>query len=131
MLQAVSELLKLMLVVISGSARLGPDVEDRAMALLVPLLIAAVAPVDGTPQPNVAGLAMQMVQRLASGPASAAFRSAVSGLAADSKDRLQTALRQGNQTSAPQTAAAAGKVKASIIQPSIQLRSFATPLSKA
>ena len=93
------------------------------MALLVPLLIAAVAPMEGSPQPNAASLAMQMVQRLASGPASAAFRSAVAGLAADSKDRLQTALRKGSQVSMPRTAPAASKP--SVHLPSIQLRSFA------
>ena len=123
MSQAVGELFKLMLVVVSGSARLGEHVEDRTMALLVPLLIAAVAPIEGSPQPNAASLAMQMVQRLASGPASAAFRSAVAGLAADSKDRLQTALRKGSQASVPRTAAAASKP--SVQLPSIQLRSFA------
>ena len=129
LLQAVSELLKLLLVVMSGAARLGPAVEDRTMALFVPLLIAAVAPVDGQAHPSTASLALQMVQRLATGPASTAFRSAVAGLAADSKDRLQSALRKGMQGSKPQEAPVASKHKPSANLPSIQLRSFALPQS--
>ena len=126
-LQAVAELLKLMLVVLSGAARLGPDVEEKTMALLVPLLIAAFAPIEGQSHAAVSSLAMQMVQRLATGPASTAFRTAVAGLSADSKERFQAALRS-SQSVRPQTAApVTSKVKPGGNLPSIQLKSFAIP----
>ena len=70
MVQAVLELFKLLLVALSAAPSLAPGTDGRLMHLLVPLLVAALAPVDEKPHAAIAGLALQMIQRLAAGPAS-------------------------------------------------------------
>ena len=62
------ELFKLLLVALSAAARLGEGIEQGLMGLLVPLLVTALAPPDEASHPGVAGLALQMIQRLAGGP---------------------------------------------------------------
>ena len=66
------ELFKLLLVALSAAPRLAPGSEARLMRLAVPLLVAALAPAHGAPNAAVAGLALQMIQRLASGPSAGA-----------------------------------------------------------
>ena len=70
--QVILELFKLLLVALSAAPRLAAGTEERLMGLLVPLLVAALAPADEQPHEAVASLALQMIQRLAAGPSAGA-----------------------------------------------------------
>lgn len=95
--QAITELLKLLLVALSASGRYSTmsahqDNEASIMRLLVTLAVTALAPTHGVPHRDVAALVQQLVLRLVAGPSAPAFREALSTLAPASVQALQVSI---------------------------------------
>ena len=90
-LQAITELFKLLLVALPAALAAAPATPSdiSIMQLLVPLMVAAAAPAHDAPQPALAALVLQLVPHLATGPSAAAFREALAALAPASMQRLQ------------------------------------------
>ncbi|KAF8072444.1 hypothetical protein HT031_000103 [Scenedesmus sp. PABB004] len=138
-LAAVTEALKVLLLLSTRTAAQGEAAQVAVMRVLVPLLVEAASPPPGSPgTPLLRDMACRLVSAMPASAASAAFRAAVAALPAASKARLQAALReQAGAAAAAQAGPPAGGglapppgagAGAGAHKPAIQLRmSFAVP----
>lgn len=103
--------------------------QAAVLSVLVPLLVQAAAPEQGSPTPALRDMAIRVLTAMPNAPSGgAAFRATVAALPADAKARLQSALRGPQGTGDAAAAAAARPVAAAQQKPAIQLKTtFALP----
>lgn len=107
-LAAVTEGLKVLLLLSNRKAAQGEAAQVAVMHVLVPLLVEVAAPPAGTPvTPLLRDMACKLVSAMPTSAAAAAFRTAVTALPAASKQRLQLALREQQAAAAAAAAAPA------------------------
>ena len=87
--QVVAETLKMLLVSLTVAAQLAPVAQSPLLALFLPLLIEAAAPEVAPRTPALADVAVKLITHLASGPAAAAFKTALAAMPPAAKQRLQ------------------------------------------
>jgi hypothetical protein len=104
-LGAVTEALKVLLLMSTAAAARGEAAQVAVLSVLLPLLVEVATPPGGAPvTPLLRIMACKLVSAMPTSAAAGAFRVAVAALPASSKARLQAALRE--QAAAEQQQAA-------------------------
>ncbi len=106
-LPLAAESIKVLVLAVTAAAPKGEAAQAAVMRVLVPLLVEVAAPPKGSPAaPMLRDMAVKLVTAMPASVSGAAFRTVVAALPAESKQRLQLALKDAAAAAAAAAASA-------------------------